>query len=159
MRRLLSQCFHQRRRIGVFGKPGRLSSKQRRELPVPRRAKRPRQTVLRGKCYRLQTRGDEVVGELVPDIAGGPPRDHVGDDGRGVVRLAQSRSVGVKHIGFLAAQKRAPKLHAAGTQHERRRHLPTIGNAARRDDRHAHGIDDLRQQCEETPIALQRPRR
>ena len=60
--------------------------------------------------------------------------------------------MGVLHVGLLAAQERRSHLHGARAEHEGRRHLPAVGDAAGRDDRHAHRVDDLRQEREQARL-------
>ena len=102
------------------------------------------QAHLRGKRDRRKPRRDEIVGERVADVARGPAGEHVGDDRSGIARLAQRRAVRVLHVRLLAAQERRSHLHGARAEHEGRRHLPPVGDAAGGDHRHAHRIDHLR---------------
>src|SRR6476660_3376458 len=93
---------------------GRLTCKQGGQLSVSRRAQRRSEAQLSRKNNGLQTGSDEIVSELVPDVASRSSRDCVRYDGAGIGGPAQRSAMGVEHIGLLAAKEGGAQLHGAG---------------------------------------------
>ena len=117
-----------------------------------RRAQRRSEAQLSRKCDGFQTGSDEIVSELVPDVAGRPAGDRVRYDSAGIGGVAQRRAMGIDHIGLLAAKEGGPQLHGARAQHKRRRHGAPVGNSTSRDHRHTNGIDHLGQEGEQAGL-------
>src|SRR5262245_56192026 len=93
---------------------GRLTCKQSGELSISRRAQRCGEAQLSRKSNGLQTGGDEIVSELVPDVAGRSSGNCVSYDSAGIGSLTQRSAMGVEHIGLLAAKEGSAQLHGAG---------------------------------------------
>src|SRR4051812_22277343 len=86
----------------------------------------------------------EAVGKPARGASGEGARDH-----RGIVaRLPQRRAIGRAGAGFRTEEERGPERHAARAERQRRGETASVHDASRGDDGDAHGVGDLRDQCQ-----------
>ena len=81
------------------------------------------------------------------------PADAPGHDGIAVTGLQQGRFIVFVDLALSACQQTGTDLHTSRPQCQRCSQPAPIGDAARSNDRHMDGIDDLRDKCHRRGLA------
>ena len=90
----------------------------------------------------------DLAHHAIDDAARRPAGQQVGERGAVVARGLERGAVRRRNLRFRAPEIGRADLHAGGAERERCRDAARVGDGAGGDDRHLHGIDDLRHQRE-----------